>query len=572
MKFKALSRNQIISICILFFAFVLISRLFMVQIVHGKTYAKEANRQYVTPSSDIFERGTIYFTHKDGELVSAATQTLGFKVAIIPAQITEPENVYMKISEIMELDREEFLTKAKKIEDPYEEIAIHLSKKQADAISALKISGVKIFQEKWRFYPGGNLASHALGFVGYKGDELGGRYGLERQYNDVLSRDKDEPYINFFAEVFSNINSSIFENKVKKGDVVTTLEPEVESFLEKELALVKEKYNIDSIGGIIMNPMDGSIYAMSVKPDFDLNNFSKVKNASTFSNPLVEGVLEFGSVVKPLVMASALDAGVVTADTKYNDQGFVTVEKKIISNFDKKGRGPGTSMQDVLNQSLNTGMVYVFEHLGKQKMHDYMFSFGIKEKTGIDLPNETSGLVSNLNLNTNRSLEYANASFGQGIALTPIEMVRALSALGNGGNLVTPHVVEKIIYNDNTEKVFEYPTTPTKISKETSEEITRMLVTVMDKSLKGGLAKFDHHSVAVKTGTAQVANNEDGGYYEDRHTHSFFGYFPAYEPKFIVFLYAVNPKGVPYGAQTWADPFLNITKFLMNYYEVSPDR
>jgi cell division protein FtsI/penicillin-binding protein 2 len=227
-------------------------------------------------------------------------------------------------------------------------------------------------------------------------------------------------------------------------------------------------------------------------------------------------------------------------------------------------------MQDVLNQSLNTGMVFAYQKLGKERMRDYMLSFGIKEKTGIDLPNETSGLVANLN--SPRELEYANAAFGQGIALTPVELVRALSALSNGGILVTPHLGKKIKYDDGTEEDLMYPTKQTKISKETSEEITRMLVTVMDKSLKGGLGKIDNYSIAIKTGTAQVANNVTGGYYEDRNTHSFFGYLPAYDPKFIVFLYAVNPKGVPYAAQTWADPFLRVVKFLINYYELPPDR
>jgi len=198
------------------------------------------------------------------------------------------------------------------------------------------------------------------------------------------------------------------------------------------------------------------------------------------------------------------------------------------------------------------------------------FSYGIGEKTGIDLPNETSGLVSNLK--SPRDLEYANAAFGQGIALTPIEAVRALSSLGNGGNLIVPHLVKEIKYEDGTKKEITYPTKRVKFSEKTSEEITSMLVTVMDKSLKGGLAKFDHYSVAVKTGTAQVARSDGGGYYEDRHTHSFFGYFPAYDPKFLVFLYAVNPKGVPYASQTLADPFLDIAKFLINYYEVPPDR
>lgn len=569
------SRTKIFSLGLLFFAFILISKLFLVGVVHGKSYSSLANRQYVTPSANILERGSIYFERKDGELVSAGMQAVGFKVTIDPSQIVDDEDVYQKLSTVIILDHDEFLAKSGKKKDPYEEVANRVSKEDVDKISAMKIAGVKISEEKWRFYPGGNLASHSLGFVAYKGDELGGRYGIERQYESVLSRDKDNPYVNFFAEVFSNLNKTLFEKEVKKGDIVTTIEPNVENFLEKELEVVKNKYNADAIGGIIMNPKDGSIYAISSKPDFDLNNFSKVKDASTFSNAMVENVLEFGSVVKPLVMAAALDVGVLNADTKYNDTGLVIVDKnKIIDNFDKKGRGTGTTMQDVLNQSLNTGMVFVYQQLGKQNMHDYLLSYGLDKKTGIDLPNETSGLVSNLtkNLNNQREIEYANASFGQGIALTPIEMVRALASLGTGGVLVTPHIVDRIKYDNGTEKKIVYPTSKTKISKETGEEITRMLVTVMDKSLKGGLAKFEHHSVAVKTGTAQVADNVGGGYYEDRHTHSFFGYFPAYDPQFIVFLYAVNPKGVSYASVTWADPFLNITKFILNYYEVPPDR
>jgi cell division protein FtsI (penicillin-binding protein 3)/stage V sporulation protein D (sporulation-specific penicillin-binding protein) len=317
-----------------------------------------------------------------------------------------------------------------------------------------------------------------------------------------------------------------------------------------------------------MNPADGSIYALSALPDFDPNNFSAEPKVAVFSNPLVEHVLEFGSVVKPLVMAAALNAGVVTPATTYNDKGEVTIEKHQIFNFDKKGRGPGTTMQDVLNQSLNTGMVFVEEQLGKVNLRNYLLAYGIKDKTGIDLPNETSGLVSNI-LTSPREIEYANAAFGQGIALTPIELIRAEAALANNGNLVVPHVVKEIKYDDGTSKTMTYPETPTKITPATAQEITQMLVTVMDKGLKAGLPNF---SVAVKTGTAQVADNATGGYYTDRHTHSFMGYFPAYNPKFIIFLYAINPQGVEYSATTWTNPFLEITKFLLNYYNIPPDR
>ena len=570
MKYSFLFRTRIIFFCILIFALILISKLFLVQIVHSSSYSDRADKQYSTPSSNIFERGTIYFERKDGQLVSAALQTTGFKLAISPIKILDKEATYNELSKIIIIDRDEFLAKAEKKNDPYEEIANNLSKEQADAISILKISGLSIYKEKWRFYPGTNLASQSLGFVAYKGDDLGGRYGIERQYDDILSKNKDNPYINFFAEVFSNINQTLFSDDAKEGDIVTTIEPSVQSFLEKTLDNVKEKYQIDSIGGIIMNPQDGSIYALGTKPDFDLNNFSKVTPTSTFSNPLVENVFEFGSVVKPLVMAGALDAGVVTANTTYDDKGSVIVENQVISNFDKKGRGPGTTMQEVLSQSLNTGMVFVYKKLGKEKLRDYMLSYGIKEKTGIDLPNETGGLISNI-INVTRDFEYANAAFGQGIALTPMEMIRALASLSNGGKLVVPHIVQKIKYNNGTEKNMTYQTTPTKISETPGTEITRMLVNAMDKNL-GASEKLERYSVAAKTGTAQVADNTNGGYYEDRYTHSFMGYFPAYDPKFIIFLYAINPKGVPYAIQTWGDPFLGITNFLINYYEIPPDR
>jgi cell division protein FtsI/penicillin-binding protein 2 len=571
MKSSFLYRSRITLVSILIFSAILIGKLFYVQVVHSSIYQETAQRQYATPSSNIFERGTIYFERKDGQLVSAGTQTLGYKLAINPAKIIDPIEAYEKLAKIVDIDRDDFMAKAAKKNDPYEDIIGRLSKEQADKITAEKITGVNMFKEKWRFYPGGALASHTLGFVAYKGDDLSGRYGLERQYDSILKRDKDNPYVNFFAEVFSDINDTIFKGESREGDIVSTIEPVVQEYLDKKMSEVKERYNVDSIGGIIMDPIDGSIYAMGVKPDFNLNDFSKIKNPNTFSNPLIENVLEFGSVVKPLVIASAIDAKVLNANTTYNDKGSVFVEKHEIFNFDKKARGPGTSMQDVLNQSLNTGMVFAEQKLGRKNLREYLLSFGLKEKTGIDLPNETSGLVSNI-LNSPREIEYANAAFGQGIAFTPMELVRALAALSNGGNLVTPHLLKKIKYNDGTFKEMEYPTIPTKITKETSQEITRMLVTVMDKSLKGGLAKMDNFSVAVKTGTAQVAREDGKGYYEDRNDHSFFGYFPAYEPRFIVLLYAINPKGVPYASQTWADPFLDITKFLLNYYEVPPDR
>ncbi len=561
------SRIRIIIACIFIVSAILLSRLFFVQVVHKNFYAERADKQYVTPSSNIFNRGSIFFSKKDGSFVTAGTVTSGFKLAMVPKDILNGESAYIKLNPYIEMDESTFLSKVSKKNDPYEEIATGLTKEQITEIENLSIKGISIFKDNWRFYPSNSLASHTIGFLAFKGDSLVGQYGLERYYNSTLSKPKNESYVNFFAEVFSNISDTI--TNTNRGDIITTIEPSVQYSLESELLATLNKWNADQAGGIIMNPQTGEIYAMVGLPDFDLNNFKKVSDIGVYRNPIVENVFEFGSVIKPLVMAGAIDADVVSPETKYTDNGFIVVDKKTINNFDKKGRGVVT-MQDVLNQSLNTGMVFAENKLGHDKFRSYMKSYGIGDKTGIDLPNETSGLISNLN--SPRNIEYANASFGQGIALTPIEAARAFSILANGGKLITPHLVKEIKYENGLSKKINYPYTKENIlKKESTDTITRMLIKVFE-SYDSGKYKFDNYSVATKTGTAQVALEDGKGYYTDRHMHSFFGYFPAYDPKFLVFLFLKNPKEIKYASQTLIPPFLNITKFILTYYGVPPDR
>lgn len=561
------SRIRIVAVCVFLVAVVFLVRLFSLQVINNNFYAEKADRQYITPSGNVFNRGDIFFSKKDGSLVSAASVTTGFKIAINPKEIKEGKEIYEKLSPYLKMDEETFLSKASRKDDPYEEIATGLTKEQVTEIDSLKIKGLSTFKQNWRNYPSGNLAAHSIGFLAYKGDDLVGQYGLERYYNDVLSKPKNEAYVNFFAEVFSNIKETFSDTA--KGDIVTTMEPIVEHELQKELVSIMETWTADEAAGIIINPTNGEIYAMSGLPDFDLNNFKEVKNIGVYRNPFVENVFEFGSVIKPLVIAAGLDAGVITPKTQYYDAGSVVVDKKIINNFDKKGRGTVT-IQDVLNQSLNTGMVFAEQKLGHEKFRNYMKSYGIGEKTGIDLPNETSGLIRNLE--SPRNIEYANASFGQGIALTPIEAVRAFSILANGGNMITPHLVKEIKYENGLSKKIEYPYAKTNIlGKEATDTITEMLIKVYE-SYDSGRHKMPSYTVATKTGTAQVAKETGGGYYDDRNMHSFFGYFPARDPKFLIFLYVKNPKGVKYASQTLIPPFNNLTKFLINYYNLPPDR
>lgn len=548
---------------------LLIAKLFFVQVVHESDYRAMADRQYATPASDVFDRGSIFFTDKDGQEVSAATLTAGFKVAIDPQKITDPEALYAKLSPVLALDHDTFIAQASKHADPYEEVAIHLTKEVADQVSALAIPGVSIYKQKWRYYPGNDLASRTLGFVAYKGNDFGGRYGLERYYDDVLSRNgSDSLSINFFAEIFSNLGKTIFQTQPKEGDVVTTLEPDVQAYLDNTMQQVSTQWHTDEAGGIVIDPKTGAIIAMSAMPDFDLNDFSKVSDPLTFANPLVENVYELGSIVKTLTMSAGLDAGVVTPDSTYDDKGSVTLNGKTIHNFDKIGRGV-IPMQEVLNESLNTGATYVMQQLGQERFRNYMLAFGLGEKTGIDMPGEVKSLISNLY--SPRDIDYATASFGQGIALTPIAAVRAFSSLANGGTLITPHLASAIHYTDGTTQTIAYPAGQQIITKKTADTITQMLVTVVDKALFNGAEKMDHYSIAAKTGTAQIAM-PGGGYYSDRYLHSMYAYFPAYDPRFLVFLYDVNPKGVNYAANTIGHPIMDMAKFLINYYNVPGDR
>jgi cell division protein FtsI/penicillin-binding protein 2 len=546
---------------------VVIARLFSLQVVHSSTYKEEAEKQYLRPANTSFDRGDIYFTKRDGKTVAAATVATGFKLAITPKQIDNPEEVASRLSTIITLDTEEFIKKAQKKNDPYEEVAERLDRAQAEAITALGIPGVSLYRQKWRLYPGGALASKAIGFVSYKGDDLVGRYGLERQYNDVLLRGENEFYVNFFAEIFANVQSSLFENETTTGDIVTTIEPTVQTQLESLIAEVNTRWGSDAVGGVVMDPHTGAIVAMAHVPTFNLNEYGAVEDISVYSNPFAQNVYEMGSIVKPLVVAAALDTGVITPQTSYVDEGFVKVQDRTFYNFDKRGRGR-VNMQDVLNQSLNTGMVFIQQKMGKESFKEYMLSrYRVGEKTGIDLPGEVNGLVSGLK--GSNDVNYATSSFGQGIATTPINIVRAYATLANGGTLVTPHLVREIQQQNGGTKTLTYPTQGGVLRPESAETVTDMLVTVVDKGYGRGL---DHYKVAAKTGTAQMARPDGTGYYDDRNLHSLIGYFPATEPRFVLYLFNNFPKGASFSSETLAVPFFEMVQFLTSYYEITPDR
>jgi Cell division protein FtsI/penicillin-binding protein 2 len=569
-------RLRFLTFATIAFALLLISKLYYVQILNGDVYRAKADHQYVD-ISNFFDRGSIFFTTKDGSLVPAASMKSGFILSIDPQlfrQLSLDKNVaYEKLNNVYPIDKSLWDTKSSRDYDPYEELAKRLPKETAEKINALGLQGVSVYKEDWRVYPGESMAAHTVGFIGFGGEdgnEVAGRYGLERFYESVLKRTGDKAFVNFFAEVFSDIKKTLSSKESPEGDVVTTIEPSVEAALEDELAHIQSKYGSEFSGGIIIDPRNGEILALAIDPTFDPNTPQTASSVNVFSNKLVEDRYEMGSIVKALTMAAGLDSGGVTRKSVYSDPGCETLDKKTFCNFDKKSYGTRVPMQLVLSKSLNTGAAHVVKQMGNGVFRNYMHAYGLASTTGIDLPNEGIGLTANLL--SPRNLEYAQASFGQGVAFTPVQMARALSTLANGGYLITPHLAKRLEYKIGIGKDTDFEVGERIFKEGTSEEVSRMLTEVVDYSLKNGAVRLPKYSIAAKTGTAQIANPNGGGYYADEYLHSFFGYFPSYDARFLIFLYTFHPLGVQYASETLTDSFMSLTKFLINYYNIAPDR
>jgi cell division protein FtsI/penicillin-binding protein 2 len=598
MKSNQTARIRIILGCIVISALILAAKLYDVQILQSKTYAQIANHQYIRPDTVIFDRGSIYFQSKDGTRLAMATVKDGFAISINPKLLTNPSSAYSAMAKIFSaststspsvlISKANFMAKAANENTSFQEVAVKVDKNTGTAIAALDIPGVSVYEDDWRYYPGDSMASQVIGLTGESAESgqapdattttpaspvISGQYGIERSYDDVLTRNTNSLYVNFFAQLFSNIKSTVFENQPMQGDVVSTIDPTVQNYLEQEIVKTEGIWKSDEVGGIVIDPNTGAIVAMGHWPDFNGNDTSDVTDPSVFSDPLVEHIYEMGSIIKPLTMSAGIDSGAITAATTYNDTGCITVNGSKICNYDGKARGV-IPMQEILSQSLNVGASWIATTMGIATQNKYFQSYGLGSTTGIDLPNEAHGDI--VNLSTNRQLEHDEAAFGQGIAMSPLATVRALSAIANGGLLVTPHVVSEIDYTTlGTKNVMPNPATfPRVLQKSTTDIVTQMLVNVVDRVMVKAHPEtlVPHYSIASKTGTAQIANPAGGGYYTDRYLHSFFTYFPASNPRYLVFMYQVYPKGAEYASATLTDPVFEITKFLINYYTIPPDR
>ncbi|OGG40416.1 hypothetical protein A2118_02770 [Candidatus Kaiserbacteria bacterium GWA2_50_9] len=570
MRAQFRSRIRLVLAFVFFVALLILVRLYFIQIVYGQEYSRKADRQYASSGGGLFDRGALYFTRKDGTLISAATLSTGFLVAINPQILVNPEAAYAALQTVVPdfMSREAFLAAAEKKGQVYIEVAHRLSDADGQTLTAKNIPGVQVFRERWRQYPGGTLAAQSVGIVSYgSGDTLAGRTGLEKFYEGTLERSGNSLYKNFFAELFSNVSNLVVAAKdAREGDIVMTIEPEVQTRLQEDLIKVTQKYSSKESGGIIMDPATGAIIAIANYPSYDANELQNV-DPSVLGNPLVEHMHEFGSIMKPLTMTAGLDAGVITPTTTYNDTGCITVNTARICNWDLKARGV-IEVRQIIEQSLNVGAAWVATELGQDTFRDY-FTKLFGTKTGIDLPHEGRALLGNLM--KPQQIGYDTAAYGQGIAVTPVQMVRALGAIANGGMMVTPHLVSAVRLNSGITRSVEWSQPTSVFSATAAHDTSVMMTAVVDEKLQNGAAKIPTMSVAAKTGTAQLTNGQ-GGYYTDRFFHSFVGFFPSYNPRFIILLYTNDPQGVTYASDTLSPSFLDLVHFLIDYYAVPPDR
>ena len=547
----------------------LIGRLFFLQVVSGAYYRTQAQRQQNFSQILTPRRGEIYLRERSGELIPVASTKEGYLLFINPKKLENPNSILEKLSTIVTLDKEDFLARASKKDDPYEVVLHRLDRDKADKITDLKLENVVVSPEEWRVYPAKTEASHVVGFLGYKDDELEGRYGIERYFEEEL-RGKTGwvSGAQSAGGILLELGKRFLSPPEEGYDIVLTLEPNVQAFLEKKLKDVQEEWKPTGGGAIVIEPKTGKILAMAAFPNFDPNTYGKTESLDVFVNPVVEGAYEFGSVFKPLTMAAGINEKVVTPETTYLDKGYLTLDGYTIKNFDEKGRGV-TTMQNVLSESLNTGAAFVASKLGKENMRKYFGAYGLSEKTGITLPGEVKGNLQNLN--STRDVEYATAAYGQGVTATPLEFARAASALANGGKIMKPYIVERIMRPGREDVVFWPEEVRRVITSETADTVSRMLVKVGDEALLGGTAKFKHWTAAAKTGTAEIAN-KDGKGYSDQYLHSFLAYAPGFDAKFLLFMYIEKPHGVRYASASLGPYYEQIMQFLLTYYDVPPDR
>lgn len=544
-------------------------RLFSLQIVERGFWSAMAKGQQQLHEEILPERGAIFFKDKNGELFPVAMNQTFPMLYAIPKEIKDPKKTAEFLANVFSAPPDQFFSALVKEDDPYEPLRHRLSDEQARVIKEANIEGLALKDERLRSYPQKNRAAHVLGFVGYlDGEERGGAYGIEGAFESYLRGKKG--LISGEKDVVGRLISFLGEKveEPKPGaDIVLTIDPNIQFAAESALKKAFERWQADRGDVIVMDPKDGAILAMASLPDFDPNAYERVSDAGIFMNANVSHLFEPGSVFKPFTMAAAIDAGVLTPYTTYENTNQVAVENYTITNVVQEKIGQ-VSMIEVLENSLNTGAVFAEQQLTHERFLHYLERFGFDEPTGIELPGEQKNNLANLK--EVRDINYATASFGQGIALTPLSLLRSLAVIANGGRLVSPYIVQEIRPYGAPPKLTEPEPPRQVIDTKTATDTAAMMVSVV-RNGTGNRARIPGFTIAGKTGTAEVPSKDKRGYESGNTIHSFGGFAPAFDPRFIVLVKLDYPKGVRYAETSVVPAFREIAEFVLSYYGVLPD-
>lgn len=547
---------------IFIFSLAIIARLHSVQVSTHDYYKGLAENQHSIFKNLFPERGEIFLKDKEG-LYPVAVNKKAQMAYAIPKEIENPFAAAFSIAKILNLDENELKDKLNQPEDGYEVLKHYLNDEEADKIKELNLKGIRLSDETYRYYPAGELASHALGFVGWKDDDFGGRYGLEAYFEKELKGEEGK-----LSQKKDSSGRWISTGKkeisyAKNGDdLVLTIDHIIQYETEKLLRGAVEKYKADRGMIIVMESKTGKILSLANYPNFNPNNYRDVQDMANFRNLTVSDAYECGSVFKAITLASAVDNKKINYNTQYVDTGQVVEAGYVMKNSDLKAYGQQT-MTQVLEKSLNTGAIYAEKLLGNKNFSDYVKRFGFGEITGIELPGESAGDIANLK-NLKINIQFFTASFGQGITVTPMQLVSAYNSIASGGILMKPQIVEKIIYEGGQEKEIKPQEIRRVITQQAANEISQMLGSVVVNG-HGKRAGVPGYLVAGKTGTAQVASQDKKGYEKGKNIGSFAGFAPLNDPRFTVLVRIDNPKEVEWAESSAAPVFGELMKFLLNY-------
>lgn len=572
-------RLRILAMAVVFFAIMLVVRLFVVMLLQHDFYAKLAQGSHEMYSQLFPLRGEIYVQDsRSKETFAVAVNMYFYTLFADTRKITtddQADQYATQIGNILGYDDEQkldlFLSLNKR-DDPYEPIEDKVSEEVKLEIEALAFEGIHFVQKPYRVYPEHSLAAQTIGFLGK--DEEGkdvGRYGIEGYYQDELSGSGG--YVAGARAAaggfipFAGVN---FESAEDGADIVLTIDRGIQNSACQILAQSMQDYAAESASLVIMEPHTGAIRAMCSIPEFDLNSYSKVDDISVYNNSNIFTPYEVGSIFKPIPIAAAVNEGLIGPETYYYDSGKVEdVCEKPIQNAGKKSY-EDTDMTGVLIDSINTGMVYTAQLLGKKRHVQYIEDFGFGVKTGVELDTEVAGNISTLKINSSDKLDCygATASFGQGITATPLQMAAAFSAIANGGYLPKPYIVDQLKHVSGKVERAKPAMVRQVIDSKSASLTSAMLVSVIDSG-HAKSAGVEGYFVAGKTGTAQIPGK--GGYTKET-IHSFVGFAPIEDPQFVLLVKFEKPQHGQYSASTAAPTFGKIAKFLLQYYRIPPTR